>query len=86
MSGSMYMTGWEDKPVRAASPYCDFGTALASAYGILLALRHRDQTGEGQVVEGTLLRTALTFSNAMLVEQALTKPDRVPTGNLAQTA
>ncbi|MFN3231611.1 MAG: CaiB/BaiF CoA transferase family protein [Alphaproteobacteria bacterium] len=86
MSGSMYMTGWEDKPVRAASPYCDFGTALVSAYGIMLALRHRDKTGEGQVVEGTLLRTGLTFSNAMVIEQALTKPDRIPTGNLAQTA
>ncbi len=86
MSGSMYMTGWEDKPVRAASPYCDFGTALVSAYGILLALMHRDKTGEGQVVEGTLLRTGMTFSNAMLIEQALTKPNRIPTGNMAQTA
>ena len=34
MSGSMYMTGWEDKPVRAASPFADFGTALVSAYGV----------------------------------------------------
>ena len=28
----------------------------------------------------------MTFSNAMLIEQALTAPNRVPTGNLAQTA
>ena len=86
MSGAMYLTGWEDRPVRAAAPYADFGTALAVAYGILLALMHRDKTGEGQVVEGTLLRTALTFSNAILGEQALTAPNRVATGNRAQTA
>jgi len=86
MSGMMYMTGHEDEPLRCAAPYADFGTALAAAFGILLAVMHRDRTGEGQIVEGTLLRTALTFANAYLIEQAVTAPNRLPTGNRAQTA
>ena len=43
-------------------------------------------TGEGQVVEGALLATAVTLGNALLIEQAVKKPDRVPTGNRGQTA
>lgn len=86
MSGMMYMTGHPEEPMRAAAPYADFGTALSSAYGTLIAIMHRDKTGEGQVVEGSLLRTALTYADAYLIEQAVTAPDRVPTGNRGQTS
>lgn len=86
MSGMMYMTGHPEEPMRAAAPYADFGTALSSAYGTLIALMHRDKTGEGQIVEGSLLRTALTYADAYLIEQAVTAPDRVPTGNRGQTS
>jgi crotonobetainyl-CoA:carnitine CoA-transferase CaiB-like acyl-CoA transferase len=37
-------------------------------------------------VEGALLATAVTMANAMLIEQAVIEPDRVPTGNRGQTA
>src|SRR5258708_26274553 len=40
----------------------------------------------GQIVEGALLATALSFTNATLIEQAVIKANRVPTGNLGQTA
>jgi crotonobetainyl-CoA:carnitine CoA-transferase CaiB-like acyl-CoA transferase len=46
----------------------------------------RKVTGRGQIVEGALLATAVTFNNAMLIEQAVVKPDRVPTRNRGQTA
>jgi crotonobetainyl-CoA:carnitine CoA-transferase CaiB-like acyl-CoA transferase len=39
-----------------------------------------------QIVEGALLATALTFTNATLIEQAVIAANRVPTGNLGQTA
>ena len=38
----------------------------------------RDQTGRGQLVEGALLRTALTFFSGMLIEEAALKLDREP--------
>jgi crotonobetainyl-CoA:carnitine CoA-transferase CaiB-like acyl-CoA transferase len=86
MSGAVYMTGEEDQPYRAQVPWVDFGTALHCAFGTMAALMHRKATGEGQVVEGALLATAVTLGNALLIEQAVKKPDRVPTGNRGQTA
>ena len=86
MSGSVYMTGAGDPPYRAAVNWVDFGTALHCAFGTLAALIERGKSGRGQIVEGALLATALSFTNATLIEQAVIKANRVPTGNLGQTA
>jgi crotonobetainyl-CoA:carnitine CoA-transferase CaiB-like acyl-CoA transferase len=86
MSGSVYFAGTEEQPVRCAAPYVDFGTASLLAMGVLAALRARDQTGEGQLVEGALLRTALTYFSPTLIEEDVLKLDRKPTLNRSQTA
>jgi crotonobetainyl-CoA:carnitine CoA-transferase CaiB-like acyl-CoA transferase len=88
MSGAVYMTseGDGERPFRFQAPWVDFGTALHCAYGTVLALMARAQTGEGQVVEGALLGTALTINNGMLIEQAMLHIDRKPTGNRGQTS
>jgi crotonobetainyl-CoA:carnitine CoA-transferase CaiB-like acyl-CoA transferase len=86
MSGAVYMTGTEDQPYRAAVPWVDFGTALHCAFGTMAALMARKATGKGQWVEGALLATAVTMTNAMLIEQAVIETNRVPTGNRGQTA
>ena len=85
-SGMMHLTGNPDKPMKAYTPWVDYGTASGAAFGTLAALIHRDKTGEGQVVEGTLLGTALAFNNALLIEQAMIQPDRIGTGNRGQIA
>ncbi|MBI5278704.1 MAG: CoA transferase [Burkholderiales bacterium] len=81
MSGAMYMSGLPDAPVRAAVNYVDFYTAQACATGVLAALWMRERTGRGQLVEGSLLRSALNISNSLLIEQAVTQRNRVPQGN-----
>ena len=86
MSGAVYMTGEEDQPYRAQVPWVDFGTALHCAFGTMAALLARRVTGKGQWVEGALLATAVTFGNALLIEQAVIAPNRVPTGNRGQTS
>ncbi len=90
MSGAVYMTRESDEPgcapLRAQVNWVDFGTALHCAFGTLAALMHRAKTGEGQLVTGALLATAVTLNNATLIEQAVAKPDRVPTGNRGQIA
>jgi crotonobetainyl-CoA:carnitine CoA-transferase CaiB-like acyl-CoA transferase len=86
MSGAVYMTGEENQPYRAQVPWVDFGTALHCAFGTMAALMARQATGKGQMVEGALLATAVTLGNALLIEQAVIKPDRVPTRNRGQTA
>jgi crotonobetainyl-CoA:carnitine CoA-transferase CaiB-like acyl-CoA transferase len=86
MSGAVYMTGEPDRPYRASVAWVDFGTALHCAFGTMAALMERRATGRGQKVEGALLATAVTFTNAMLIEQAVIAANRVPTGNRGQTA
>ena len=86
MSGSVYMTGTPDQPYRAMASFVDFTTALACAYGVALALLERERTGRGRHVEGTLLGSALNVSGALVLEQHALRPDRVATGNRAQTS
>jgi len=82
MCGSVYLTGEAGHPTRATVNWVDCGTAAVSAFGTLAALMARGKGGQGQQVEASLLRTAVAFNNAILIEQALTAIDRVPIGNL----
>jgi crotonobetainyl-CoA:carnitine CoA-transferase CaiB-like acyl-CoA transferase len=84
MSGAVYMTGTEDQPYRAQVQWVDFGTALHCAFGTMAALMARKATGKGQWVQGALLATAVTFGNALLIEQAVIQANRVPTANRGQ--
>ena len=45
----------------------DMGTALATAYAVLLALRERERTGVGQKIETSLLQTALTLHSLQML-------------------
>jgi crotonobetainyl-CoA:carnitine CoA-transferase CaiB-like acyl-CoA transferase len=86
MSGAVWFAGTPEQPVRAAAPWVDFGTASLLALGVAAALRARETTGRGQLVEGALLRTALTFFSPTLIEEDFLKLDRQPTLNRSQTA
>jgi len=61
MSGLMSLTGSPDGPgYRAGVAVFDVMTGLHSALGILAALHHRSQTGQGQHVETNLLSSAMS--------------------------
>jgi len=58
-SGAMSFNGFPGSPpTRTAVAWVDYATALHIAFGILLALRYRDQTGKGQMVEVALVDVA----------------------------
>jgi crotonobetainyl-CoA:carnitine CoA-transferase CaiB-like acyl-CoA transferase len=60
MGGLMSITGDPDgEPRKIGVALVDVMTGLHAAIGILAALRHRDRTGEGQLVEIDLLSTTL---------------------------
>ena len=62
MSGLMALTGQPvGRPLGTASSVVDRYTALHATIGALAALRHRDRTGEGQLVDVCLLDSALTM-------------------------
>jgi crotonobetainyl-CoA:carnitine CoA-transferase CaiB-like acyl-CoA transferase len=85
-SGNLYLSGPPGQPSRAAVPYVDFSTATIAALSTLAALLHRSSTGEGQLIEAALLRTAVTWNSPTLIEQAMLGADRVSTHNRGQTA
>jgi crotonobetainyl-CoA:carnitine CoA-transferase CaiB-like acyl-CoA transferase len=61
MSGLMSLTGDPDgPPYRAGISVFDVMAGNHALIGILAALRHRDRTGQGQLVEVNLLSSALT--------------------------
>jgi len=86
MSGSAYLTGTPEQPLRAAVAWVDCGTASLAAFGTLAALMSRGKTGRGQKVEGALLRTAVAFNNPTLVEQQIIEPNRIATLTRGQTS
>ncbi len=81
MSGAVYRQGLPDLPIRTVVPQADFGTALTLTIGVMMALYHRSQTGQGQHVESALLPTALMLSNAFLIERELLGVDKPRAAN-----
>ena len=86
MSGMVYMSGTPEQPMKSYASWVDCSTAMLSAYGALAAILHRRATGKGQKVETNLLRSALNVSSFVLTEQALAAPNRVASGNRAQSS
>jgi len=61
MSGLMSLTGGpEGSPYRAGISVFDVMAGLHSTIGVLAALRHRDQTGQGQSIETSLMASAMS--------------------------
>jgi crotonobetainyl-CoA:carnitine CoA-transferase CaiB-like acyl-CoA transferase len=72
MGGIMSITGQPDgtpgaEPVKTGVAFADVFTGLYATIGVLAALHHRDQTGEGQYLDLALLDTQV----AVLANQAL---------------
>jgi crotonobetainyl-CoA:carnitine CoA-transferase CaiB-like acyl-CoA transferase len=81
MSGAMSLTGFPGAPVRGIVPFADYGTALHTVFGVMVALYHRLQTGEGQIVDGSLLSTSIAFVQGLLAERSVLGIERRQLGN-----
>jgi|SRR5579872_329890 len=81
MCGAMSLTGLPGTPIRDVVPFADYGTALHTAFGVMVALYHRTQTGQGQLVDTSLLATGVTFMQGMLAEQHVLGIERRQKGN-----
>ncbi|PLZ00755.1 CoA transferase [Burkholderia sp. WAC0059] len=59
LSGMMSMTGDPGQaPIKAGSPVADINAGILAALGIVSAYSHRQKTGEGQMVDTSLLEAA----------------------------
>lgn len=80
MGGLASITGHPDQPpTRAGASLGDMSAALYTAYGIMVALFHRERTGEGQFVDVAMVDSifSLLESNVMRYTVDHTIPDRI---------
>jgi crotonobetainyl-CoA:carnitine CoA-transferase CaiB-like acyl-CoA transferase len=66
VTGMSLRFGGDGEPVLQSVALNDFGTGLLGAYGIGLALLHKQRTGEGQWVNGSLAQTACLLQSLFL--------------------
>ncbi len=82
MGGMRYITGYPDRaPVRVGISIGDSLAAMYGAMGALMALRHRDRTGNGQVVDVALYEAVFSMMESMLPEFGMTGFVRERTGS-----
>ncbi len=63
MSGVMSVTGEPGRPpVKAGVPLADLNAGMYAAYGVLCAYIHRLRTGQGQMVDTSLLEGAIAYT------------------------
>jgi crotonobetainyl-CoA:carnitine CoA-transferase CaiB-like acyl-CoA transferase len=68
-SGLMSLLGEDGRPpVRVTASIIDMGTANWAVVGILAALRERDRTGKGGIVDTSLYETSLALMSIMLAD------------------
>ncbi|QWD66881.1 CaiB/BaiF CoA-transferase family protein [Polynucleobacter sp. MWH-Aus1W21] len=72
MGGLAYMTGPEDRPLRAGSSVNDIMGGVFGAIGVMAALRQREITGEGQEIQSSLFENNVFLVGQHMMQYAVT--------------
>lgn len=72
MGGLAYMTGPRGMPLRAGASVVDIMGGMFGALGILAALRERERTGRGQLVQSALFESTAFLVAQHMGQEALT--------------
>jgi crotonobetainyl-CoA:carnitine CoA-transferase CaiB-like acyl-CoA transferase len=72
MGGLAYMTGPEDRPLRAGSSVNDIMGGLFGAIGAMAALKQREITGVGQQVQSSLFESNVFLVGQHMMQYAVT--------------
>ena len=82
LSGVMAINGDERlNPLRAGFPVCDTVGGLNAAFAVLVALFHRERTGEGQFIDVALLDSIMPLLGWVAANLLIGKQPPVPMGN-----
>jgi crotonobetainyl-CoA:carnitine CoA-transferase CaiB-like acyl-CoA transferase len=83
MAGAFYASGDEgDAPIRIGLPIIDVASGMCGALGVLAAVMHRQQTGQGQRVELSLADTMFNFLAGKVGEYAIEQREPIRSVNL----
>jgi crotonobetainyl-CoA:carnitine CoA-transferase CaiB-like acyl-CoA transferase len=82
MGGMMDVNGDPDgPPTRVGFYVSDLVTPMFAAYSILAALRHKEQTGQGQHLDASMMDTLATLMFMEPLEEAIAQGEPLRTGN-----
>ncbi|MFM8880786.1 MAG: CaiB/BaiF CoA transferase family protein, partial [Betaproteobacteria bacterium] len=81
MGGLAYMTGRKGDPLRAGSSVNDIMGGMFAAIAILAALREREQTGQGQLVQSALFENNVFLVAQHMMQFAMTGKPAAPMPN-----
>lgn len=83
MGGLRYVTGEPDRPpARAGISIGDSLAAMHAVMGIMMALHHRERTGQGQVIDAALYESVLAVMENLVTEYDLTGYVRERSGSV----
>jgi len=86
MSGIMLATGEPDRPpVRILPPMIDYSAGIHAAYGIVIALLNREQTGKGERIDISLMDIGIVQMGAFVTHYTMTGelPERMGSAHKA---
>ncbi|WP_284619631.1 CaiB/BaiF CoA transferase family protein [Rubrivivax pictus] len=78
MGGLAYMTGPEGRPLRAGASVNDIMGGMFGAIAVLAALRERERTGRGQVVQSSLFENNVFLVAQHMLQYAVTGQPAAP--------
>jgi crotonobetainyl-CoA:carnitine CoA-transferase CaiB-like acyl-CoA transferase len=81
ITGIAWNTGYADAPPLIPKGACDPIGGMHTVVALLLALEHRDRTGEGQLVESSLLETSANVAAEAVIEWSAYGRELVRDGN-----
>lgn len=82
--GLAFMTGTEEKPMRAGASIIDIGAAAYGSIAVLAALRQRDSTGQGQHIVAGLYETSVYYVAQWMATAQFSEQQSVPLATMQQ--
>ncbi len=70
ITGMAWVTGWPDGPPLLPRGACDPLAAMHAVFATMLALRDRERTGSGHMIEATMIEAALNAAAEQVVEHS----------------
>jgi benzylsuccinate CoA-transferase BbsF subunit len=82
-SGFTYISGWPDRvPAQPFGPYTDWIAPRYAASALLMALIHRNKTGEGACIDLSQHEAGINFLIPMLLDRQLSGRQKERNGNV----
>ncbi len=82
LSGITYLTSFaHDRPIGLGYSYADHVAGLFAAWATLVALEHRDRTGEGQYIDISEYETMCTLLGPAIMDYSVNHNPVIPQGN-----